>query len=697
MSTKIKEKPSSHSKDIQEKLHSKRKLFAKIANLFNVNKEVQADKGDHVEGGDSNQHRITSRKSDLLNRREFLLRALQASAAVGVGMTVGFPENSVVAQDTDSFDSEPVSSSAELLRQRLSELLGSSYSGFAMQLLSPNKEVTDEVTISPDRLLPVASAFKSAVLLYYLTYVPKENWQLDKGTMAYNVIVYSHNRATGDLLHLAAEAQRQVEAQSSSSGKNDVELFNDFLMNLGLDGGWLSAWDFDSSIAGQRDARYANRTIPVGGRQPMISNLATAQDLMKFYASTVDDQNHPVWSNDPEILEAFRFMCGIIDPQYQSPFERTFYGYEVIGKDGYLEPGGIEGFGSARIDGGAMTFPDGHTLVVAAGTFNISESLMNVVYEEVRRYIQDKTSAGELLVGSVEPPSIATEKLTYFYPENERISGQGIITPTDQQISDLTEISSGVEGSRPIGGVVTVNLFDGSVALFEMNGTTPQLIVEEQALVGKRLDYSEGVLREEVEYRAFQGGRYINEGVLDHQQGQRDAQQHTLSFPMIGEYLGSSASNSFGNIEASPTTPFWVMKLITGSDETGYSLSGLNSEQTVHAVPRPLQTDERYEHFQKRMEMLRIARNQKINDLPIPRGYDPYWSAGCVNLEPSRYGVLTDEVTRIRQQGQSVLVICSYQGQNDWKKLVMPEGLDSRGHIMYGQNYRNFLGSTNEN
>jgi hypothetical protein len=678
---KTKEQPDNHSKNDPDTSSKKSSILLRIKNFFSRNGPI-----------------TTSRESRLITRREFLTTLLQAGAVMSVGMTVGFPEKRVSAQDTDSLDSERIiSRSAELLRQRLDELLGNSYSGFSLRLLNSSNEVEDEVTLSPDRLLPVASAFKSAVLLYYLTYVPKENWQLDKGTMAYNVIVYSHNRATGNLLHLAAQAQRRADSELTHSNKNDVELFNDFLKSLGLEGGWLSAWDFESNISGQRDTRYANRTISVSGRNPMISNLVTARDLMNFYASTVNDKNHPAWVLDPEILQTFRFMCGIIDPQYQSPFERSFYGYEIIGKDGYLEPDGIEGFLSARVDAGAMSFPDGHTLVIAAGTFNISEAAINSVYEEVKKYVENKAEAGQLLVGSVEPPSIVSEKLTYFYPENERISGSGIITPTDQQISDLNGVFTAINGSKPIGGVVTVNLYDGSVALFELNDEKPQLISEENALVGKRLDYSEGAMRNGIEYKAFRGGSYIQEGVLDHRQGQRDAQQHTLSFPMIGKYEGTSASNSFGNIEADPITPFWIIKLITGSDENGYSLSNLNSEQTVHAVPRPLETDSRYEHFQNRMRMLKIARNQKEKNLPIPRGFDPYWSAGCINLEPSRYRELTEKVKEIHQQGLSVLVVCSYQGQDDWKKIVMPEGLDSRGHIMYGQNYRNFLGSANQN
>lgn len=581
------------------------------------------------------------------------------------------------------------------LEQKVKEVFGSSYSGFSLKIIDSRNRVLKEVSHNPDKLLPVASAFKSAALLYYLTYVSPEEWVLDKGSTVYNSIVYSHNNATGDLIHEAAESQRKKTKFSRKNEFNDLELFNDFLSSLGLLGGWVSFWGFNSKTSGQSDTRYSQRSIVCNGKSAQVSNLVSAEDLSQFYLATLDDSKRSEWQRNPQILAAFRYLSGIIDPQYQSPLEESFYGSEIYGKDGYLEKQSIPGFGSAIIDAGIIHLSNGMKVVVSAGSFDASETIIPRVYQEISISISENLE----IKPSQNPSEILNdstrEKIKYFFPSHEMVQGSGVLQPSRHQVSQIQEMLSSVEENKKLGGIVTVNLFDGSVALFETTDFKSRLSFIDYSLVGRRLSFGEDVHREEIAYRKFSGGTYLSDGVLVHNQGERHTAQHTISFPMVGLFIDTHSSSSFGGINAISPTPFWINKLFVKSQE-GYQLSALNSEQTIHAVPKLSTSDQRYNHFSQRNTILNLAKDRLLNGSPIPRGYDPYWSSGCVNLSSEGYESLTSAVKRIAEQGKAVVIVCSYQNQRDWHKLVMPEGLESRDHIMFAENYSSFLSTINE-
>ncbi len=216
------------------------------------------------------------------------------------------------------------------------------------------------IQINADEYYPVASAFKSWLVLYYFLNTPPDEWQTDSMSLVYRVAVFSNNRATGSLIY-------EMGGRVPGDG-NPIEKFNDFILNtLQLENG-LYSWNWEGAPTyGMYDERFAptqSRYIRIRGGEEGVSNISTAEDLARGYEWISRARERPEWS-DPDFQQAInaaRELLSIPANGYLSPIEQVVNsGY--IGKDGTLPLGDLPNIGRVINDAGIIRVPTGEFLI----------------------------------------------------------------------------------------------------------------------------------------------------------------------------------------------------------------------------------------------------------------------------------------------------------------------------------------------
>ncbi|PJF29523.1 MAG: hypothetical protein CUN52_07955 [Phototrophicales bacterium] len=203
------------------------------------------------------------------------------------------------------------------------------------------------IAVNGDAYYPVASSFKTLVVLYYFWYTPRELWRDDPESDAYRVAVFSNNLLTGTLL--------QNTAQYVGGFGNAIQKFNIFLTyTLKLDSGIFS-WDWQGSpTMGQRDLYYEpteQRSVIYNGQRYDITNLFSPRDLSQTYLYLLKPTSFPQYPQAYEALLRTRALFSIPASGYQSPIERAFGRY--TGKDGVI-PTEDARFGRVTNDAGIV-------------------------------------------------------------------------------------------------------------------------------------------------------------------------------------------------------------------------------------------------------------------------------------------------------------------------------------------------------
>jgi len=246
------------------------------------------------------------------------------------------------------------------------------------------------------------------------------------------------------------------------------------------------------------------------------------------------------------------------------------------------------------------------------------------------------------------PGSIITEQrnaYTYYHPEISAIEQSGAV-----------EVNYSPILNDPKGGaVVTVNIFDGTATVYQLDGNghaTP--IYSAYALVGERLPINPSMSQ------AFDATTFTGEiipyfdgsnGVYTDSYGYR----HTLTPQLIARYQGHEPRANFGDLPVI-TEAASIYPLLPG----GISSSNIPSEYTIHKVP-PMST----QHYQDRLSEIQQA---NIDQHPAE---DPYWSHGCVNLAPDQWEAITTILDASIKQGGNAYVIFSYPN-TDQTSIVRP-------------------------
>ena len=164
-------------------------------------------------------------------------------------------------------------------------------------------------TIFPDTIMPVASAFKAGVLMYFVHQIEesvwnrvpvqywdadsmydmpliyRDNWQQNRYLLRdlYRMIVLSDNPAVGRTLSYIARQQGSLQP---------VALFNAWSRNVvglsllsGINQWYYGTWaNMDNS-----DPQYAGRRIAVDGQLYAYYNVMTARDLGLYYTWFLDE------------------------------------------------------------------------------------------------------------------------------------------------------------------------------------------------------------------------------------------------------------------------------------------------------------------------------------------------------------------------------------------------------------------------
>ncbi|MDX1991112.1 MAG: hypothetical protein SF029_01900 [bacterium] len=267
------------------------------------------------------------------SRRHFL----QMTALGVLGHVLPFPHN----QNTSAADSDP-------LRQSIADLIGDRQIGLDLRRLNPDASEDFRIQINADSLYPVASCFKAFLVLYYLWYTPRDQWQTGEDTPLHSVAVYSNNVQTGYVID-------EVGRRLSYYG-NTIQKFNDFLLYiLNIQNGMYS-WDWENTpTAGYADERFApssRRFINHRGEAVQMENLFTARDFADFYTRLIQPAPFPDYPFAQEAVQTTLDLLSIAAESYQSPIERAFpQGY--TGKDGVL-PASDSAIGRVINDAGIL-------------------------------------------------------------------------------------------------------------------------------------------------------------------------------------------------------------------------------------------------------------------------------------------------------------------------------------------------------
>jgi hypothetical protein len=268
--------------------------------------------------------------------------------------------------------------------QTITEAIGERGMGVEIRKLNSSTSEQFRIQINPFNYYPVASAFKSFLILYYFWKTPQEEWDYGEGTTPHSVAVYSNNVETGVLID---EVGRRIRGNG-----NAIEKFNDFLtyelfMSLGL-----YSWNWENTptenLVDTRFAARGSRVVRTPDGEFLIDNVCRPAELADGYALLARTDNdliaHPYFQ---EVLTATRELLSISAEGYQSPIERAFpNGY--MGKDGIL-PSDQLPVGRVIADAGIITVDDGYYIVsfMAAGE---SEStvleILRLISDEIQMY-----------------------------------------------------------------------------------------------------------------------------------------------------------------------------------------------------------------------------------------------------------------------------------------------------------------------
>ncbi len=213
--------------------------------------------------------------------------------------------------------------------------------------------------IQVNRVYPVASSFKAAVVLYYFMTLPEELWDWGPRTPVYRMAVYSNNGTTGEVIKIVGDYL---------GAKNPIAAYNDFVTEtLGLRYGlyqWTFA-EFYTPTNGFSDMRFAPSRFDtsITGRAVNFSTPAELAEIFRFMVKAEDD---PRWERDAHFraaIEASRELLSITAVEYISPLERAIAYTPHYSKDGSLRP--IDIGTNVLNDSGIWQMPDGGSYLIS--------------------------------------------------------------------------------------------------------------------------------------------------------------------------------------------------------------------------------------------------------------------------------------------------------------------------------------------
>ncbi len=300
------------------------------------------------------------------------------------------------------------------MRRVLNDALDGQEMSLSFSHITPDFIEDCRIEIRQDRLYPVASSFKAAVVLYYFLNTPEAEWDAEQGSAMYSMAVFSNNARTGTVL--GDVAQRL-------GVKNPIAAFNDFATSPDLLG-WthgLYSWSFDEfpwmPTNGYVDDRYNPTRWDASNMANFGLNFSTASEIATVFRLLATGETHPRWESDPHFrasILASRSLLAIPAIDYLSSLEKAITYSDHYSKDGTLRP--VDIGTNVRNDAGVWPMQDGGAYLISfmsARETDDSVALVLAQVAEAIRMYEQYLHPNDFRVLST--PSVAIQPGTYNY------------------------------------------------------------------------------------------------------------------------------------------------------------------------------------------------------------------------------------------------------------------------------------------
>jgi hypothetical protein len=265
---------------------------------------------------------------------------------------------------------------------------------------------TDELLagVNITQQLPVVSAIKGPILMFFLEFVPSDVWgsvpveywnakrdavpdvyltawdaHYDILNDIYRMIVYSDNYSTGDVLYYA------YALSSYAENYNPIQAFNEWsytTIGISLESG-MREWDKGATEnPSYTDNRFDQRTTLIYGVPRFFNNTFSVLDLARYY--------HWLYNTaSDDIFETAKSVMSIVEG-YPGFLELTALnlGGMPVSKDGFVGPGDENNDREEWLtaDAGLMLFDDRDLLVVSMSVNGGDRT--DELYGEVERIVR---------------------------------------------------------------------------------------------------------------------------------------------------------------------------------------------------------------------------------------------------------------------------------------------------------------------
>lgn len=304
------------------------------------------------------------------------------------------------------------------------------------------------------------------------------------------------------------------------------------------------------------------------------------------------------------------------------------------------------------IDRSLKAVGDGLYFDGSIGDWDMEPTLPTYIFDVVGMLDQKPKGIADFMSSTEFSPGDGMNSFVSFTDIDAPWAKGGAITPNTSQIANYDAF-------------LTVNLFDGTTALFEkQDGAAVQVPfdssgrMELYAILGRGLKVNKALTdmyatsdwaKDGSHYDGANGIFYYPNGVP----------RTTYTPPFMAEFAGTGDVVDFGLIGGHTNIAF--LNALINPDGTGITLDGRHSHYTIHAVPQETPDQD---------VLLREPDLEAANDPTSGRFGPLVWptlnrSSGCVNFDrPSWYNILSPRLNGYRSEGKKVLVIFTYQSVN---------------------------------